>query len=130
MQLFLKIQQHCSLDNIGLKFNFLLIFFFHSIKSMFSTPCITFYEIYQVYLRAEPILSCWHDLIFLWCLLLFYLLPSMGWLCGVGVFVLIVFSLSPGLAQRTPNNNNNNNYQTKYTKQHSIVPTLATTLPE
>ena len=35
----------------------------------------------------------------------------MGWLCGVGVFGLIVFSLSPGLAQRTPiiNNNNNNN---------------------
>ena len=33
--------------------------------------------------------SCWHDLLFLWCLLLFYLLlllPSMGWLCGVGVF--------------------------------------------
>ena len=42
------------------------------------------------------------------CLLLFYLL-SMGWLCGVGVFGLRVFSLSPRLAQRTPNNNNNNN---------------------
>ena len=56
-------------------------------------------------------LSCRHDLLFLWCLLLFYLLllPSMGWFCGVGVFGLIVFSLSPGLAQRTPNNNNNNN---------------------
>ena len=40
--------------------------------------------------RAEPMLSCWHDLLFLWCLLLFYLLlPSMGWLCGVGVFGLI-----------------------------------------
>ena len=59
--------------------------------------------------RAEPILSCYHDLLFLFCLLLFYLLlPSMGWLCGVGVFGLIVFSLSPGLAQRTPNDNNNN----------------------
>ena len=58
--------------------------------------------------KAEPMLSCWHDLLFLWCLLLFYLLlPSMGWLCGVGVFGLIVFSLSPGLAQRTPNYNNN-----------------------
>ena len=35
-------------------------------------------------------LSCWHDLLFLFCLLLFYLLlPSMGWLCGVGVFGLI-----------------------------------------
>ena len=46
-------------------------------------------------------LSSWHDLLFLFCFLLFYLLPSMGWLCGVGVFGLIVFSLSPGLAQRT-----------------------------
>ena len=53
--------------------------------------------------RAEPMLSCWHNLLFLFCLLLFYLfLPSMGWLCGVWVFGLIVFSLSPGLAQRTP----------------------------
>ena len=40
--------------------------------------------------RAEPMLSCWHHLLFLFCLLLFYLLlPSMGWLCGVGVFGLI-----------------------------------------
>ena len=53
--------------------------------------------------------SCWHDLLFLFCLLVFYLFrPSMGWLCGVGVFGLIVFSLSPGLAQRTPINNINN----------------------
>ena len=60
--------------------------------------------------RAKPMLSCWHDLLFVFCLLLFYLfIPSMGWLCGVGVFGLIVFSLSPGLAQRTPINNNNNN---------------------
>ena len=36
--------------------------------------------------RAEPMLSCWHDLLFLFCLLLFYIfLPSMGWLFGVGV---------------------------------------------
>ena len=35
-------------------------------------------------------LSCWHDLLFLFFLLLFYhFLPSMGWLCGVGVFGLI-----------------------------------------
>ena len=35
--------------------------------------------------RAEPMLSCWHDLFFLFCLLLFYLfVPSMGWLCGLG----------------------------------------------
>ena len=51
-------------------------------------------------------LSCWHDLLF-FCLLLFYLfLLSMGRLCGVGVFGLIVFSLSPGFALRTPVNNN------------------------
>ena len=40
-------------------------------------------------------LSCWHDLLFLYCLLLFYLLlllPSMGWLCGVGFFGLTEFS--------------------------------------
>ena len=37
-------------------------------------------------------------------------LPSIGWLCGVGVSVLHdrVFSLSPGFAQLTPINNNNN----------------------
>ena len=40
-------------------------------------------------------LSCWHDLLFLFCLLLFYLfLPSIGWLCGVGVFGLIEYSHS------------------------------------
>ena len=45
--------------------------------------------------RAEPMLSCWHDLLFLFCLLLFYLfLPSMGWLCGFGVFGLIECSHS------------------------------------
>ena len=39
--------------------------------------------------------SCWHDMLFLFCLLLFYLLlPSMGWLCGVGVFGLIEWSHS------------------------------------
>ena len=52
--------------------------------------------------RAEPILSCWHDLLFLLCLLLFYLLlPSMCWLCGVGVFGLIECSHSlPALRGR------------------------------
>ena len=45
--------------------------------------------------RAEPMLSCWHDLLFLFCLLLFlFLLPSMGCLCGVGVFELIECSHS------------------------------------
>ena len=56
--------------------------------------------------RAELMLSCCHDMLFLFCLLLFYLLPSMGWLCGVGVFGLIECCHSNGLAQRTPNNNN------------------------
>ena len=45
--------------------------------------------------RAEPMLSCWHDLLFLFCLLLFYLfLPSIEWLRGVGVFGLIECSHS------------------------------------
>ena len=50
-----------------------------------------------------------HDLLFLLCLLLFYLLPSMGWLCGVGLFGLIECAHSPGLEQQTANNNDNNN---------------------
>ena len=45
--------------------------------------------------RAELMLFCWHDLVVLFCLVLFYLfLPSMGWLCGVGVFGLIECSHS------------------------------------
>ena len=45
--------------------------------------------------RAEPMLSCWHDLLFLFCLQLFYLfLSSMGWLCGVWVFGLMEYSHS------------------------------------
>ena len=59
--------------------------------------------------RAEPMHFCWHDRLFLFCQLLFYLfLPFMGWLCGFGVVVLRVFSLSPGLALQTPSDNNNN----------------------
>ena len=56
--------------------------------------------------------SCWHDLLFLFCLLLFYLfLSSMGWLCGVGVFGLIECPHSlPALHSKLHNNNNNNNY--------------------
>ena len=55
--------------------------------------------------------SCWHDLLFLFCLLLFYLfLPSIGWLCGVGVFVLTECPHSlPALHRGLQNNNNNNN---------------------
>ena len=57
--------------------------------------------------KSRPNFSCWHDLRFLFCLLLFYLfLSSMGWLCGVGVFGDGVFSLSHGLALLTPVNNN------------------------
>ena len=41
--------------------------------------------------------SCWEVLLFLFCLLLFYLfLPSMGWLCGV-VFGLSVLTLLSAL---------------------------------
>ena len=61
--------------------------------------------------RAEPMLSCWHDLLFLFCLLLFYLfLPSMGQFCGVGVFGLIecLHSL-PALHSGLQKNKNNNN---------------------
>ena len=61
--------------------------------------------------RAEPMLSCWHDLLFLFCLLLFNLfLPSKGWLCGVVVFGLIECPHSlPALHSGLQNNNNNNN---------------------
>ena len=61
--------------------------------------------------RAEPMLSCWHDQLFLFCFLLFYLfLPSMGWLCRVVVFGLIECPHSlPALHSGLQNNNNNNN---------------------
>ena len=55
--------------------------------------------------RGEPMLSCWHDLLFFLSPTVLSFLPSMGW-C---IWTDRVFSLSPGLAQRTPNNNNNNN---------------------
>ena len=60
--------------------------------------------------RAERMLSCWHDLLCLFCLLLFYLfLPSKGWLCGVGVFGLIECPHSlPALHSGLQKNNNNN----------------------
>ena len=61
-------------------------------------------------------LSCWHDLLFLFCLILFYLfLPSMGWWCGVGVFVLIECSHSlPALHSGLQFNNNNKKKKLKY----------------
>ena len=60
-------------------------------------------------------LSCWHDLLVLFYLLLFYLfLPSMGWLCGVGVFGPIECPHSlPALHSELQNNNNNNNNNNK-----------------
>ena len=62
--------------------------------------------------RAEPMLSCWHDLLFIFCLLLFYIfLPSMGWLCGVGVFGLIDCPhFLPALHSGLQNNNINNDW--------------------
>ena len=49
--------------------------------------------------RAEPMLSCWHDLLFLFCLLLFYFCSSFHGLvvwCW-GLWTDRVLSLSPGL---------------------------------
>ena len=69
-----------------------------SSRCLFGTILVTMFYMVRDWLvsRAEPMLSCWHDLLFLRCLLLFYLLrlPSMGWLCGVGVFELIECSHS------------------------------------
>ena len=67
--------------------------------------------------------SCWHDLLFLFCLLLFYLfLPSMGWLCGVGVFGVIECSHSlPALHSGLQNNDNNNNMNNMYGEVNLIV---------
>ena len=63
-------------------------------------------------------LSSWHDLLFnslasptiLSSSLSFYGLVVWVW----GLWTDTVFSLSPGLAQQTPNNNNNNNNQLPY----------------
>ena len=68
--------------------------------------------------RAEPMLSCRHDLLFLFSLLLFYIfLPLMGWLRGVGVFGLIEcsHSLPASHSGIQFNNNNNNINQVKFT---------------
>ena len=70
------------------------------------TLCLMMWDLWIS--RAEPMLSSWHDLFLFWLLLFYVFLPSMGWLCGVWVFGLIVLSLSPRLAPRTPNVNNNN----------------------
>ena len=54
-------------------------------------------------------LSCWHDLLFLFCLLLFYPFLNIHGLVvwGWGLLTGRVFSLSLGLALLTPVNNNN-----------------------
>ena len=61
-------------------------------------------------IRANAFLLAWSALSFLSPTVLsffsFHGLVVWGW----GLWTDIVFSLSPGLAQRTPNNNNNNNY--------------------
>ena len=62
--------------------------------------------------RAEPMLSCWLDLLFLWSLTISSTSSSsfhglVVW--GQGLRTDRVFSLSAGHAQRTSNNNNNNN---------------------
>ena len=69
-------------------------------------------------------LSCWNDLLFLFCLLLFYLfLSSMGWLCGVEVFGLIECPHSlPALHSGLQNNNNNNNNNRKRERENSRRP--------
>ena len=59
--------------------------------------------------RAEPMLYCWHDLLFFLSPLFYLFLTYTVWLYGVGVFGMIVFSLSPCLTQLTTINNNNNN---------------------
>ena len=73
--------------------------------------------------RVEPMLSCWHDL-------LFFLSPTVlsfssfhglvvwGWL----LLTDRVFSLSPGLAQRTLNNNYNNNNNDERAKSSYPTP--------
>ena len=60
--------------------------------------------------RAEPMLSCRHDLLFLFCLLRFYVfIPSICWLFGLGVFGLIECSHSlPALHSGIQFNNTNN----------------------
>ena len=55
-------------------------------------------------------LSCWHDLLSFLSPTVLSFLPSMGWLCGVGVFGLIECTHSlPALHSGLQSNNNNNN---------------------
>ena len=79
--------------------------------------------------RAEPMLSCCHDLLFHFCLLLFYVfLPSMRWLCGVGVFGLIECPHSlPALLSVLQNNNNNNSMFSPVPQYYVCCPCRNTT---
>ena len=64
-------------------------------------------------------LSCWHDLLFLFLSPTILYSSSFHGLveCGCGLWTDRVFSLSPSLAQRTPNNNNNNNNNKVHSKE-------------
>ena len=56
--------------------------------------------------RAEPILSCWHDLLLIFVSTILYFSSFHGLVVwGWGLWTDRVYSLSTGLAQRTPNNN-------------------------
>ena len=51
-------------------------------------------------------LSCWHDLLFIFCHPFYFFLSSMGWLCGVAI---------------DDNNNNNNNNKWWSTLRSAVV---------
>ena len=71
------------------------------------TLCLMVWDLWVS--RAGPMLSCWHNLLFLFCLLRFFFslhgLVVWGW----GLWTDRVSSLCPCLTRRTPNNSNNNN---------------------
>ena len=81
-----------------------------SLWNNLSDPVFDGVELAGFKSRANAFLLA-YDLLFLFCLLLFYLfLPSMGWLCEVGVFGLIeCLHYLPALHSGLQNNNNNNN---------------------
>ena len=68
----------------------------------------------------------------LFCLLLFFLfLPSMGWLCEVGIFGLIECPHSlPALHSGLQNNNNNNNSSAVYKRNNCGPKTLPVGTPD
>ena len=73
--------------------------------------CYAVYKLYQRYMFR-----------FIYLLLFYLFLPSMGWLCGVGVLGLIECPHSlPALHSGLQNNNNNNN-NIELVKEDEIVP--------